>query len=73
MFKLTNKVAPPKRVKLGRPTVYPFPQMEVGDSFLVPFEKVASARACASYHAKKTKRKFTVKENKNTARIWRVA
>lgn len=55
---------------------YPFSQLEVGDSFLVPEadkKKAASVRACASSFAKKNGWKLTCKQSDGGLRVWRTA
>lgn len=58
------------------PNYYPFSQLEVGDSFLVPDadkKKIASVRACASTFAKKSGRKLVCKKAEGGVRVWRTA
>lgn len=68
----------------GRPRIYPFPIMEVGDSFAVPLmgwirraEDVASdrLRCAAVFYARKHGCKFTVRIDRENGvvRCWRVA
>ncbi len=57
----------------GRPRVYPFPQMKVGDSFYVNGGKTTGAvSAAACYHAKNRGGKFAVREEGKGVRCWRI-
>jgi hypothetical protein len=52
---------------------YPFAEMEPGDSFTVPADRLLSARAAASrFKAKYPKRGFVSRIEGERARIWRV-
>lgn len=61
---------------LGRKHLYPFGDMEVGDSFLVPVAKHSAVYGSASYYGKRNKQKFAVRKlvekGKPVARCWRV-
>ena len=54
---------------------YPFPQMEIGDSFVVPIDRrVAVGVACHSYKKKHGKQFTTRKtEDGKFVRVWRIA
>lgn len=57
---------------------YPFDDMNIGDSFFVPgTEAIRKLRGAASYHARKSSAKYSVRtteEGDNVgARCWRVA
>jgi hypothetical protein len=52
---------------------YPFDEMEVGDSFLVPPLQVPSARSLMSYTNRKDKSKsFMSRTSEDGIRIWRI-
>lgn len=69
---------------VGAPRKYPFPDMEVGDSFAVPLEGESSSRGmdtaadklrCAALnHGRRYGGKFVVRtvREENVARCWRV-
>lgn len=72
MFQIEKSVpVPATRVN----AVYPFAQMAVGDSFLVPSDqaKAASVRACASAYSKRNGVKFVCKKTDDGIRVWRTA
>lgn len=54
---------------------YPFPQMEIGDSFVVPIDRrVAVCMACLRYKEKHGKQFTTRKtEDGKSIRVWRIA
>lgn len=70
-FKIVRDVALPE----GRNS-YPFRDMEVGDSFLVPFEHVKnqnSLRSAASHFARRTRlARFTITIEEKGYRVFRV-
>lgn len=51
---------------------WPFPEMEVGDSFWITSSHVKSVRTCAHVYGKKTGKKFTVRKTGNGYRCWRL-
>ena len=51
-------------------TLYPFSEMQVGDSFAC---KKANVRSIASLQAKKLGMKFTVRKQPEGYRVWRIA
>ena len=55
------------------PAKFPFAEMKVGDSFLVPEGMNKSTVAVyANRHAKKTGTKFTVRKTAEGYRCWRI-
>lgn len=66
-FKIEKNVPQPSRSK------YPFMDMEIGDSFLVPVGKGPTLRSMGSRLGKETGRRFTVRVMGDGARVWRVA
>ena len=53
---------------------FPFPDMEVGDSFYVELDTFANARSAASNWGKfNGGRKFSGKKHGDGGRIWRIA
>ena len=51
---------------------YPFKQMDVGDSFVFELDKKKQVSAAANHYAKKTGFGFTIREDGDGFRIWRV-
>lgn len=69
MIKIDKKVALPKASQRG---VYPFTDMDVGDSFTVPLKNAKSARTAAYAYARRYGVKFTTRTSDGkTLRIWR--
>ncbi len=76
-----EKGIPLPRTKKG-PGIYPFHDMEIGDSFLTPvkgdtheFSKVQTSINSSSRHFVKKyfpKRKFTTRKEKEGIRCWRI-
>lgn len=59
----------------GRPAKYPFRQMEVGDSFLIPLRPngdYMGLGTTVSYATKQTGFKFTTRREPTGTRVWRV-
>ncbi|MBE2190552.1 MAG: hypothetical protein IAE63_00045 [Alphaproteobacteria bacterium] len=56
----------------GKPPVYPFNEMEVGDSFRVPDDKEDSVRVAARRINRKTQKEFRALYTEDEIRIWRV-
>lgn len=55
----------------GRPRVYPFPEMNIGDSFFTP-NKIAYASA-SGFKKKNRGWDYTGRQEGDGVRIWRVA
>jgi hypothetical protein len=62
---------PEKNPPPGRVCRFPFAQLEIGDSFLVPEVKLKSIRQTCFYYGKKLGRKFTSAEVEGGVRVWR--
>jgi hypothetical protein len=50
MFKIEKNIAMPD-LKVGRASIFPWEEMEVGDSFQIPATKVNSARSSGSHYS----------------------
>jgi hypothetical protein len=72
MLKIDHKVPIPPLVRKQGPAKYPWTEMKVSDSFLVPNGKITSLRASASRAGATYKRKFAVRAVDGGVRIWRV-
>lgn len=58
---------------IGHTSIYPFAEMEVGDSFVAPVGR-GRAAASAHYWGKKLNRRFTCRIiDRNSTRIWRIS
>lgn len=74
----TNIPMPPAKGGQGRPTKWPFTQMQVGESVLVP-GRACNTAECPAYNAAKqvghqAGAKFTGRaQGDGTVRIWRTA
>jgi len=51
---------------------YPFPEMEIDDSFYVEIEDLVKARAAAGAWGKAHGRKFSGQRHREGGRIWRI-
>ncbi len=73
VFKIEKNIPPPPK-RAGRAPVFPFAQLKVGESFVVPAEQSAAASASAHYNGRKYGRTFQQKRNPDgSVRFWRVA
>jgi len=52
---------------------YPFPDMDIGDSFFVSADKYQNARNAASGHSKKFGKVFSFRKTEKGARCWRMS
>lgn len=57
----------------SRSRVYPFGEMEVGDSFLIKYgdKDVRTMYSSASYYGKRNSKKFTIRQTPEGIRVWR--
>ena len=69
MFDVQANVPLPKRTKSSK---YPWAQMDVFDSFLVPDGNIKSLRTTAYAAGKRMGMKFTASRDGDGVRIWRV-
>lgn len=53
--------------------VYPFREMEIGDSFQLPAEEARRLRGAANVFSKRHKVKFSVRMVSGGVRVWRTA
>ena len=80
MFDIEKNVEIPKKAgAFGRPNKYPFGRMDVGDSFIVPFddEDISRVRNRVSQAINKAQKKspsmrFTLRKLPEGVRVWRV-
>jgi hypothetical protein len=72
-FKIEKNI--PVAPRGGSSTVYPFGQMEPGDSFLILGDEIAvhRARCAASWWAKRKNQSFAVRKTPEGFRCWRIA
>jgi len=63
---------PPRRRGAGRNRVYPFAEMEVGDSFFHE-GSASSVEAAASNYARRSGKRFAARYIDGGVRIWRIA
>ena len=56
----------------GRDALYPFPEMNTGDSFKVTLEQLGSVRSLCSRYGLKLGRTFVVRPHAGGWRCWRV-
>ena len=82
-FKIEKNIPVPEKNRIGRkrkPHKYPYANMEVGDSFLVPFEEgkdhtklYVSMWGGANHFGKNFGGKFLVRKVEDGIRVWRMA
>jgi hypothetical protein len=76
-YAIERNVKPPvKLTKPGRPPIYPFEQMAVGDSFLIhnpTTKKARSVRNAAFSYGKNHSYRFSASNASNGLRVWRIA
>jgi hypothetical protein len=71
---IEKDVPTPAWGRRGRHRIYPWNEMEVGDSFILPYWHPASAHALAHQASKRLGRKFKAsKITDGQFRVWRVA
>lgn len=63
----------PASRKLRGARIYPFDQMEIGDSVLIDRAKAGSAKASAIWYGNRTGKKFITRDSDQGRRIWRVS
>ena len=72
MYKIESGIVrPPKRGNLSKR--YPFEKMGIGDSFKFNKDHVNRVSAAAFAFGRANSKKFSVRSNGSSARIWRVA
>ncbi len=54
-------------------TKYPFKNMEIGDSFFIPFERVATTKVAGYKYAAANGVKISFRKVEGGARVWRIA
>lgn len=66
--------SPRNLLSMGRPRIYPFNVMEVGDSFAIPLKKKNAVAATANRYGKNNNMKFATRLMDNgMVRVWRIA
>ncbi len=71
MFPIDKNIAIPGHIT--KPSSYPFGDMALNDSFLVPREQSKAARAAAVHYARRKGVKFVSRKVEGGIRIWRTA
>ena len=66
---------PPKKKSPGRPRIYPFADMEVGDSVYIDgdIQKIERARIAAHCTGSRNCMSFMIENERDGIRIWRAA
>lgn len=73
MFEIEKDVPAPVRERAGRPTKYPFAQMQPGDSIFMPGAKTAPMSVIAKHKAQNPGQKFATQKEEGGMRVWRIA
>ena len=82
MFKIEKNIPLPPRAGDGAPPKYPFLEMEVGDSFVIPADdpafrtrqgggRVHPAQNCFAYYAKRGLKFASRSQPDGSMRVWR--
>lgn len=71
-FKIEKGIAVPTIGRRGRRPKYPWAGMKVGDSFVVTGHDGNSIRSAASIAGIRNKMQFTVANEANGHRVWRI-
>jgi len=70
---IVKAVPIPKRFNERGASVYPFPQMDVGDSVYIDGEAGRLARSVAYQYGRRFGKKFSARRSSGGFRIWRTA
>ena len=70
-YQITKGLPIPK-ISAGRPAIYPFAALEVGDSFSAGNEEAGKVRRAASAFSRNHKVRFTVRKEGEGVRCWRI-
>ena len=75
MIKVESGIPVPARTNRqgGRPFIYPFADLKVGESFFVPGKKVKTMSQAASRAAKRRKIEHITRTGEGGVRVWRTA
>jgi hypothetical protein len=68
-MRILKDIPPPRQ----RPRLYPFGEMEVGDSIIVDLEKRKSVIGAAKSYAQYYGKRFSVRTEADGVRVWRIA
>lgn len=72
MYLIEKKITRPAAARRGRPIIYPFRDMSVGDSFEFSIKKYNSATSSANHASKQTGYKFSFRSDGKRVRVWRI-
>lgn len=76
-FEIEHDIPIPSPIREGKPPVYPWRKMEIGDSFLVPldsYSRKAHSRlsTALSQAGRRSGRKFCTRRVEGGIRVWRI-
>ena len=60
-------------VPLNPRRLYPFDEMEIGDSFAVPLAEHSAIHSATCWRAKRHGEKYTIRRMEDCVRVWRTA
>ncbi len=69
---IVSTIPPPEATGRGKPAIYPFAEMAVGDSFFTR-SPVAKVGPTARGYGKRHNMQFTCRTEGRGARVWRIA
>jgi hypothetical protein len=70
-IKIDKGIPVPRKLHTGK-TIYPFHEMEIGDSFFASVT-VVTLKSSAVKHGYKYGKQFTIRKEGDGARCWRIA
>lgn len=74
MIQIEKNISVPAAQNVGRPRIYPFAEMEIGDSFLLPTaEKDRVGQAAKAWKARHGGWNYRTRVLDEGIRIWRVS
>lgn len=68
----SDVVMPEREWGTGRKPIYPFGQMKVGDSFMLPKKLNKKVMSASNYFGRRNGKKFSVLKVKGGYRCWRI-
>jgi hypothetical protein len=71
MIKIDKAIPMPVTLRNGRPCVYPWAEMEIGDSFFVSHKTKRSFGTQVYQAAKRLGKSFALREETHGVRVWR--
>lgn len=71
-IKIEKGIAIPPKTVTGRPRIYPFDELKVGESFFVKDKAPEDISACRALAQKRTGSVYVLRSVKGGVRVWRI-